>query len=105
MTNENGYVQQQLDHGILTIEFFHLQSNALPAILLKNLAESFKNASQNEDVKMIILRSAGDGAFCAGASFAELVAITDAAEGLAFFSGFAQLINAMRKCTKFIIGR
>ncbi|MES2646799.1 MAG: enoyl-CoA hydratase-related protein [Bacteroidota bacterium] len=105
MKIENGYVNQKLDLGILTIEFFHPQSNALPAILLKDLASSFETASQNDDVKLVVLQSAGAGAFCAGASFEELIAITNEAEGLSFFSGFANLINAMRNCTKFIIGR
>jgi methylglutaconyl-CoA hydratase len=105
MINDNGYVKQQLENGVLTIEFFHPQSNSLPAELLNNLAESFKDASQNENVKLVILRSAGTGAFCAGASFEELAAISNEAEGLAFFSGFAHLINSMRNCTKLIIGR
>jgi methylglutaconyl-CoA hydratase len=51
------------------------------------------------------LRSAGEKAFCAGASFDELISIQDLETGQKFFSGFAKVINACRKAPKFIIGR
>lgn len=99
------YVNSHNEHGITTIEFFHSQSNSLPAKILKMLAREIHSAGNDNDTKVIILRSAGDGAFCAGASFDELTAINNETEGLKFFSGFAQVINAMRKCKKIIIGR
>lgn len=105
MANDNGYVKQLSDGGITTIEFFHPQSNSLPAVLLKELAIAIENAGQDKNTNVIVLRSAGEKVFCAGASFDELTAITNEAEGLAFFNGFASLINAMRSCPKFIIGR
>jgi len=101
----NGYVQTDLDHGIATIEFYHPSSNALPAQILGDLAKAIDKAGQDERVKVIVLRSAGSGAFCAGASFDELIAIQDEKQGLAFFSGFALVINAIRKAHKFVIGR
>lgn len=101
----NGYVQTDLDHGIATIEFYHPSSNALPAKILGDLAKAIDKAGQDERVKVIVLRSAGSGAFCAGASFDELIAIQDEKQGLAFFSGFALVINAIRKAHKFVIGR
>lgn len=101
----NGYVQTDLDHGIATIEFYHPASNSLPAQILGDLAKAIDKAGQDERVKVIVLRSAGKGAFCAGASFAELIAIQDEKQGLAFFSGFALVINAIRKAHKFVIGR
>lgn len=104
-TTQNGYVQTDLDHGIATIEFFHPASNSLPAKILTDLAKAIDKAGQDERVKVIVLRSAGTGAFCAGASFDELVAIGNEKEGLAFFSGFAHVINAIRKAHKFVIGR
>jgi len=99
------YVHAHLAHGINTIEFFHPQSNSLPGKILEDLAREIHFAGTHDDTKVIILKSAGDKTFCSGASFDELVAITDEAEGLKFFSGFAHVINAMRKCPKFIIGR
>lgn len=100
-----GSVKFELHNHIGTIEFFHPQSNSLPGKLLEELAQVIHGAGNDERVKVIILRSAGEKAFCAGASFDELVAIKNEAEGLQFFSGFAKVINAMRTCPKFIIGR
>ena len=101
----NGYVKQDLEQGIATIEFFHPASNSLPAHILKQLANAINKAGQDERVKVIVLRSAGKGAFCAGASFDELIAIANEVDGKQFFSGFAHVINAIRKAHKFVIGR
>ena len=99
------YVKQTIENQIATIEFFHPEQNSLPGTILAQLAETITNAGKNDDIKVIILQSGGDRTFCAGASFKELVAINDAATGKVFFSGFANVINALRKCPKFIIGR
>ena len=99
------HVKSHNEHGITTIEFFHPQSNSLPAKILEQLAHEIHFAGTHEETKVIILRSAGDGAFCAGASFDELAALNNEKEGAKFFSGFANVINAMRKCKKIIIGR
>jgi len=100
-----GYVRHEVEHGIATIEFYHPSSNALPAAILRDLARTINDIGIDAGVRVIILRSAGDKAFCAGASFDELTAISTESEGKAFFSGFAHVINAMRKCHKLIIGR
>jgi methylglutaconyl-CoA hydratase len=60
--------------------------------------------SDNKEANVIILQSEGK-TFCAGASFDELLSITDFETGKKFFSGFANVINAMRKCSKIIIGK
>src|SRR5664279_192702 len=99
-----GYVKSHTEHGITTIEFYHPQSNSLPSKILDELTQEIHYAGTH-DTKVIILRSAGDGAFCAGASFDELASIKNEKEGLLFFQGFANVINAMRKCNKLIIGR
>src|SRR6195952_3770044 len=99
------YVKSHIEHGINTIEFFHPQSNSLPAKILEELAKEIHFAGTHDTTKVIILKSGGDKTFCSGASFDELAAIQTEAEGLKFFSGFANVINAMRKCPKFIIGR
>jgi methylglutaconyl-CoA hydratase len=103
MTKE--YVSSHIEHGINTIEFFHPQSNSLPGKILEELAREIHFAGTHDDTKVIILKSGGEKTFCSGASFDELVAIKNEAEGLKFFTGFAHVINAMRKCPKFIIGR
>ncbi|MES1215760.1 MAG: enoyl-CoA hydratase/isomerase family protein [Bacteroidota bacterium] len=102
---KDGYVKVEHHHGITTIEFFHPQSNSLPAKILDELAQSIHRAGNDDETKVVILQSEGDKAFCAGASFDELVAIKNEDEGLQFFSGFAHVINAIRTCPKFIIGR
>ena len=102
---KEGYVKSELHQGITTIEFFHPQSNSLPGSILEELAHAIHGAGNDVHTKVIILRSAGEKAFCAGASFDELKGIKDKEQGLHFFSGFANVINAMRICPKFIIGR
>ena len=99
------YVKQEINNNIATIEFFHPAHNSLPGDLLAKLAKTITEAGNNYEVKVIILKSGGDRTFCAGASFNELININDAETGKIFFSGFANVINAMRKCPKFIIGR
>jgi methylglutaconyl-CoA hydratase len=101
----NGHVITDINNGLAVIEFFHPQSNSLPAAILKQLAESITEADRDPGVKLIILKSKGEKAFCAGASFDELKLISSEDEGRDFFMGFARVINAMRSSSKFIIGR
>lgn len=103
---EQGNVTFEINEkGIATIEFFHPMSNSLPGKVLNQLANTITELGNNDQVKVIILKSEGDRAFCAGASFDELISIDDIETGKVFFSGFANVINAARKCPKFIIGR
>ncbi|MCH1611806.1 MAG: enoyl-CoA hydratase/isomerase family protein [Flavobacteriales bacterium] len=92
-------------NGIGTIEFYHPQSNSLPGEILSKIAKTINQASLNKEIKVIVLKSAGNRAFCAGASFEELIEIKNIKSGINFFLGFANVINACRKCTKIIIGR
>jgi methylglutaconyl-CoA hydratase len=101
----NGYVDVETHKGITNIEFFHPQSNSLPHRILEELANEIHAAGTDNDSKVIILRSGGEKAFCAGASFDELSHIQDEKKGFHFFSGFADVLNAIRKCPKLIIGR
>lgn len=100
-----GYVKSITKQGVTTIEFFHPQSNSLPGKILNDLSVAIRHAGDDAATVVIILCSAGEKVFCAGASFDELMAIKNEAEGVKFFSGFAHVINAMRTCPKFIIGR
>jgi len=102
---ENGHVKVDTQSGIATISFFHPQSNSLPGALLRELGDTITRVSNDSSTIVIVLRSEGEKAFCAGASFDELIAIQDLEGGTRFFSGFAHVINAMRKSTKLIIGR
>ncbi|MGB7842264.1 MAG: enoyl-CoA hydratase/isomerase family protein [Salinimicrobium sp.] len=102
---ENGSLYTNVVNGIATVEFGHPASNSFPAVLLERLEKEFDQLSKNDEVQVIILRSEGEKAFCAGASFDELLAVENMQQGKQFFSGFAKVINAMRSCKKLIIGR
>jgi methylglutaconyl-CoA hydratase len=102
---KDGYVRVEKRSGIASIEFFHPQGNSLPGRILEELANEIHSAAHDENTKVIVLRSGGERAFCAGASFDELMAIKTEEQGIRFFSRFAHLINAMRKCGKLIVAR
>ncbi len=102
---ESGNITLTIEYQIATLSFYHPASNALPSNLLKQLADAIVQLDRNSAVNVIILKSENNDTFCAGASFDELIAINNEKDGLAFFSGFAQVINAMRKSSKLIIGR
>lgn len=99
------YVKLEIKNEVGYIEFFHPAHNSLPGDVLAELAQTITEAGTNDAIKVIVLKSGGDRTFCAGASFNELININDEATGKVFFSGFANVINAMRRCPKFIIGR
>lgn len=101
----DGYVKTSTEGGIATVTFHHPKSNSLPSHILRGIADAITSAGKDAATRVIILRSDGDKAFCAGASFDELVAIDDSESGLAFFSGFAHVINAIRTAPVFVIGR
>ncbi|MBG7613471.1 enoyl-CoA hydratase/isomerase family protein [Polaribacter sp. BAL334] len=104
-TRMQGSLFTNIQQKVATIEFGHPASNSFPSELLSRLTNELNSLSKNNEVAVIILRSEGEKAFCAGASFDELIAIKNIEEGKQFFSGFANVINAMRACGKIIIGR
>lgn len=99
------YVTINIKNRIGYIEFYHPNKNSMPSAILQKLKEAIDDAGANEAVNVIVLKSGGDRTFCAGASFNEVMAIEDVEQGKAFFSGFANVINTMRRCPKLIIGR
>lgn len=103
--NPNGSIITTIENTIATLEFGHPASNSFPTELLNRLTNELHTLSTNSNVSLIILKSSGSGAFCAGASFDELLAVSNAEEATQFFSGFANVLNAMRNCSKIIIGR
>ena len=103
--NSSGSLYTHIANQIATVSFGHSASNSFPSELLTRLTNELALLSNNPGVVVIVLKSDGDGAFCAGASFDELLAVSNLEESTAFFSGFAHLINAMRTCSKIIVGR
>lgn len=100
-----GTVNTHIASGVATIAFSHPAQNSLPGHQLARLAAAIEEAGKDPAVKVVVLQSGGDRTFCAGASFDELAAIEDFETGKRFFMGFANVINAMRKCPKIVIGR
>lgn len=101
----NGSVTLSIENKIGTVEFYHPKGNSLPGAILRKLAQTITDAGANDEVNVIVVKSRGEGAFCAGASFDELIAIEDYNTGKHFFMGFALVLNAMRTCPKLIIVR
>ena len=101
----DGFVNSEVATGICTITFSHPASNSLPGDILSKLAKTIHSAGLDIDTRVIVLKSSGERAFCAGASFDEILSLKNESEGLEFFSGFANVINAIRTCPKFVIGR
>jgi methylglutaconyl-CoA hydratase len=102
---EAGTVELEIREKIATVRFGHPKSNSLPGALLGKLADAIDAAGRDPAARVIVLRSAGTGAFCAGASFDELKAVRDAAAGKRFFSGFVRVILAMIRAPRFVVTR
>ncbi len=100
-----GTINTTITEKIATINFYHPASNSFPSEQLQALTNAINELNSNKEVTLIILASEGEKAFCAGASFDELLQINDLENGTKFFSGFANVINAMRTSNKLIIGR
>jgi methylglutaconyl-CoA hydratase len=100
-----GYIKSEIKNQLGIVSFFHPAHNSLPSILLKELRQAIKDADDNEDVKIILIKSEGEKTFCSGASFTELSSLTNEEESKSFFMGFANVINEIRLCKKIVIGR
>ena len=104
-TIQNGSLQTIFNNAVATVQFGHPASNSFPRELLDRLSAEINALSLNKTVSVIVLQSEGSKVFCSGASFDELLAVKNEEQGAEFFSGFAHLLNAMRNCSKLIIGR
>lgn len=104
-TRKNGSLYTRINGKVAEVEFGHPASNSFVAELLQRLTNAINELSDNEGISVILLKSEGEKAFCAGASFDELLEVSNLEEATEFFSGFAHVINAMRSCKKVIVGR
>ncbi|MCB0359330.1 MAG: enoyl-CoA hydratase/isomerase family protein [Bdellovibrionales bacterium] len=100
-----GSVSVSKQDRIATITFEHPKSNSLPRKLLEKLAMAIEETGADADVRVVVIRSSGNRAFCAGASFDEFLAIETLEESTRFFSGFAKVLLAIRSCPAFVICR
>ena len=98
------FVKQEVKNNIGYLTFFHPAGNSFPSAQLQELVKTIQDLDANENATIIVLQSEGT-TFCAGASFDELLQIDNLSDGKQFFSGFANVINAMRNCSKLIVGK
>lgn len=103
--SKEGHVSVRIESGIARVAFFHPKKNSMPGDLLRKLADEISRVGEDVEARVVVLESEGDGPFCAGASFDELLKVDSMEKGRDFFMGFARLILAMKKCPKFIIAR
>jgi methylglutaconyl-CoA hydratase len=99
------YVHVTPKENYVEVEFFTPQSNSLPSTILEKLAHSIDELGRMPDHKILLLKSGGEKAFCAGASFEELSSISTLDEGQRFFSGFSSVILAIRNYPGIVLGR
>jgi methylglutaconyl-CoA hydratase len=105
LKNQSGSLQTTIIEAVATVQFGHPASNSFPRQLLDKLTAEINYLSTHQEVSVIVLQSEGEKVFCSGASFDELLAVENEEQGIHFFSGFALLLNAMRNCSKLIVGR
>lgn len=103
--SQTGTLYTKIEKNVTVITFGHPSGNSFPSEQLDRLTQELKELQYKDEVSIILLQSEGTGAFCAGASFDELLAVSNLIEGTRFFSGFANVVNAIRKSGKIVIGR
>lgn len=99
------FVRAELKNSVAEITFGTSKSNSLPGAILEKLAKTILEEGGKKEVKAILLKSEGEKAFCAGASFDELLEIAELETSKKFFGGFAKVLNAMRNCGKIVVVR
>ena len=99
-----GSVHLEKNNKIGRIRFFHPKGNSLPSTLLQKLVKALETAEADPDIGVVVLESEGN-AFCAGASLSELKSVESLEQGTAFFMGFADLLNTIRKMSKFLLAK
>lgn len=101
----NGSVTLKNENNVGKIHFFHPKGNSLPSTIIKSLIDCLNRAENDSDINVVILESGGNSTFCSGASLSELKSIKNIESGITFFMGFAQLLNKVRKMSKFVFAR
>ncbi len=99
------YVKNYCEGNIGFLEFGNPAGNSLPSPLLKAFKAGLIALEKDSNVRVIVIQSFGDRAFCGGASLAEMKTLQTIEEATAFFMGIADLINTLRSLSKFVIGR
>ena len=104
-TRSSGSLYASRSGALARIEFGHPASNSLNSELLARLQTEMNKFGDDDTVHTILIQSEGERAFCAGASFDELMEVSTPENSTAFFSGFAGLINTLRNCPVPVVAR
>jgi enoyl-CoA hydratase/carnithine racemase len=79
--------------------------NALNRSTLLELEEAFEAAARDPEVRVIVLRGAGERAFCAGADLAEVLDHESIEASRSHFGAVARVIRAMQRAGPPVIAR
>lgn len=101
----NTNIELKIKEGIGEICFSHEKANSLPGKLLDQLEKSIRDLGKNKKIKIILIKSEGTGAFCAGASFEEFKQLAKQKDAEKYFSGFAKVILAIKNTEKIVVAR
>jgi methylglutaconyl-CoA hydratase len=101
---DQSQISYTVENQVAHIYFETKAHNSLTLADLKTLASYVNKASEDDQVKLVLLKSGGK-TFCAGANFNQLLSIDNLVDAKEFFMGFGNLILAIRNCKKIVIGR
>jgi len=79
--------------------------NALDRATCVELEDAFEAAGGDPTVRVIVLRGAGDRAFCAGADLAEVLAHDSIEASRAHFDAVARVIRGMQRAAQPVVAR
>ena len=99
------YVKNTRKNNCGILEFRNPAGNSLQSNSLSEIRNNLLELEADSQVKVIILQSVGSNAFCGGASLKEMKRLRDLEQATQFFMGFADVINTLRKLSKFVIAR
>jgi methylglutaconyl-CoA hydratase len=99
------YVKNTRKNNCGILEFRNPAGNSLQSNSLSEIRNNLLELEADSQVKVIILQSVGSNAFCGGASLKEMKRLRDLEQATKFFMGFADVINTLRKLSKFVIAR
>jgi enoyl-CoA hydratase/carnithine racemase len=99
-------VREERAAGVLTVTIDREERrNALDSATLAELESAFTRAGADPAVRVVVLRGAGERAFCAGADLAELEGHASIDESRRHFDGVARVIRAMHAAGPPVIAR
>ncbi|MGD1169784.1 enoyl-CoA hydratase [Mycobacterium seoulense] len=102
---EKRFARVGRDGGVLTIELTNSKRlNIVGTGAVEELTQAFRAVGHDGDVRVVVLRGAGDAAFIGGADINEMVTL-DRSSAEAFIGRLASLCEAIRECPVPVIAR